>query len=84
VVATLDILAAVTLEQGKLADADSFFEKALSIRGETLGPEHPEVAASLESYAALLRKANRQEKAAELEARARSTHTKHAEQPTKQ
>ena len=84
VVATLDILAGVTLEQGKFADADTFFEEALSIRRETLGADHREVASALETYASLLRKAKRLEKAEELEAKAHSIRTNSAGQSPKQ
>ena len=42
-----------------------------------LGPEHPHLATSLENYAALLRKTDRAEKAAELEARAKAIRAKY-------
>ena len=38
--------------------------------GKTLGPEHPDVAASLANYASLLRAIRRYAEAAKLEARA--------------
>ena len=53
---------------------------ALAIREKTLGPEHPEVAQSLENYSALLRKTGRGEKAEKLEARAKAIRAKHARQ----
>ncbi len=43
----------------------------------TLGPEHPNVAQSLENYAALLRKTGRADEAAEMEARAKAIRAKY-------
>jgi hypothetical protein len=42
----------------------------LAILGKALGPDHTTVAARLESYAALLREAEREDEAEEMEARA--------------
>ena len=50
----------------------------LGIHERALGPEHPDVAASLENYVLLLRTVGRLEEAASLEARARVIWTKHA------
>jgi hypothetical protein len=44
-------------------------EHALAIKEEALGPEYPNVAISLENYAALLRKTGRAPEAAEMGAR---------------
>lgn len=41
------------------------------MRERTLGPEHPDVAAALASYAVLLRKTNRQAETEAMEARAK-------------
>ena len=45
-------------------------------REKALGPEHPNVAASLENYAALLRETGRADEAAEMEARAKAIRAK--------
>ncbi len=55
-------------------------KRALAIREEALGPEHPHVAQSLENYAALLRETGRGAEAAKREARAEAIRTRHAEQ----
>ncbi len=47
---------------------------------EGLGPDHPEVATSLENYAALLREAGRTVDADKMEARAEAIRARHAEQ----
>ena len=46
-------------------------KRALAIREKALGPEHPEVAQSLENYSALLHKTGRGDDEATLEARAK-------------
>ena len=46
--------------------------RALAIREKVLDPEHPDVAQSLENYAALLRKTGRGNEAAWIEARAKA------------
>ncbi len=55
-------------------------KRALAIREEALGPEHPHVAQSLENYAALLRETGRDAEATKMEARAEAIRAKHAEQ----
>ncbi len=51
---------------------------------KTLGLEHPGVARSLENYARLLRKTNREADATRMEARAKAIRAKHASvNPTK-
>ncbi len=45
-------------------------QQVLSIREPTLGKEHPDVAKTLESYIALLRRVYRESEADELETRA--------------
>ena len=45
-----------------------------------LGPEHPDVAQSLENYSALMRKTGRSDEAAALEARAKAIRAKHAKE----
>ena len=46
---------------------------------KALGPEHPHVATSLENYAKLLRKTERDAEAEELEARGKAIRARHAE-----
>ncbi len=43
----------------------------MTIREKTLDPEHPDLATSLENYAALLRQTARADEAEEMEARAK-------------
>ncbi len=70
--------------QGKYAEAEPLYKRSLAIREKTLGSEHPQVATSLENYAALLRKTGRGGEAAKLEARAKAIRAKHAkENPAK-
>ncbi len=57
--------------QGKYAEAEPLYKRALAIFEKPLGPEHSDVAQSLENYAALLRKTGRTTDAAKMEARAR-------------
>ncbi len=59
-------------DQGKYAEAEPLVKRALAIFENALGPEHPDVAASLENYAALLRETGRSAEAAKLEARAKA------------
>ncbi len=54
--------------------------RALAMRQKALGPEHSHVAASLETYARLLRKTGRSDEAARMEARAKAIRARHAEQ----
>ena len=50
-----------------------------AIREKALGPDHPDVAKGLESYAVLLRETGRSEEAQEMEARAQAIRAKLAE-----
>ncbi len=58
--------------QGKYAEAEPLYIRSLAIREKALGVEHLNVAISLENYADLLRKTNRNDEAAKLEARAQA------------
>ena len=62
------------------AEAQPLYKRALAIREKALGPEHPDVAQSLENYSALLRKTGRSDEAAILEARAKAIRAKHAKE----
>ena len=53
--------------------------RALTIREKALGPDHPDVAESLENYAALLREVGREAEAAEMTARAEAIRAKRGE-----
>jgi tetratricopeptide (TPR) repeat protein len=64
--------------RGELEKAESLFERALAIRENALGVEHPDVATSLENYAFLLRDMGRPEEAERLEARARAIRANNA------
>ena len=64
--------------QSRYAEAESLYQRSLAIRQKALGPEHPRVATSLENYAALLRETDREDKAEEMEARAKAIRVKHA------
>ncbi len=80
----LNNLAALYGAQGRYAEAEPLYKRALAIVEKALGPEHPHVATSLENYAALLRATGRGEEAKKLEARAKAIRAKHArENPTK-
>ena len=68
----------------KYAEAESLLKRVLAIYEKALGPEHPDMAASLENYAALLRETGRSDEAAKMEARAEAIRAKHAkENPAK-
>lgn len=58
-------------KRGDYANAETQFELALEICEGNFGAQHPEVAAAMERYAAVLRKSNKTGQAVELEARAR-------------
>ncbi len=78
--ASLNNLALLYKAQGHYAEAEPLYKRSLAILDKALGPEHPNVAASLENYAALLRETEREHKAEEMEARAKAIRARHAEQ----
>jgi len=49
-------LAALYLAQGKYAEAEPLFQRALAVREKALGPEHPDTITVIENYAELLRR----------------------------
>ena len=69
---SLYCLAELYVGQGKLVQSESFSKRALKIRENVLGPDHPDVAASLNQYAKILRQKKFNYKAAQLEARAKN------------
>ena len=73
---SLHNLAGLYKAQGRYAEAESLYKRALAIFEHALGPEHPHVAASLENYAALLRETARADEAERMEARAKAIRAK--------
>ncbi len=67
----------LTGAQGRYAEAEPLFQRALAIDEKALGPEHPDVAQSLENYAALLRQTARADEAKRMEARAKAIRAKY-------
>jgi tetratricopeptide (TPR) repeat protein len=59
-------LALLYYAQGKYAAAEPLYQRALKIRQEALGPEHPSTIIVLNNYAALLRAMGREHEAAAL------------------
>jgi tetratricopeptide (TPR) repeat protein len=66
-------------KRGDYENAETQFGLSLEIYESNYGPAHPEVAAALERYAAVLRKANKTSQAVELESRAREIRSQSAE-----
>ena len=77
---SLNYLASLYQDQGNYAQAEPLYRRALAIAEKALGSEHPNVATTLENYAELLRKTNRDGEAANLEARAQAIRAKHAQE----
>lgn len=63
-------LGRLRFEQGRLEDAETLYQKALAMRENIHGPNHPDVAEVATAYAALLRRAGRSTEADQMEARA--------------
>ena len=62
--------------QGRHPEAEPLYQRSLAILEKALGPEHPDVATSLENYAALLRQTARADEAERMEARAKAIRAK--------
>ncbi len=73
---SLNNLAGLYQAQGKYAEAEPLYQRSLAIMEKALGPDHPDVATSLENYAALLRQTARADEAARVEARAKAIRAK--------
>jgi tetratricopeptide (TPR) repeat protein len=71
VATSLNNLALVYQAQGRYADAEPLYERALAIKEEALGPDHPEVAVTCENMAELYRQIGKEGKAEKSEERAR-------------
>ncbi len=67
---SLNNLALFYNSQGQYAQAEPLFKRSLAIMEEAFGPDHPDVAASLENMAALYLKTGREKAAKELDHRA--------------
>ncbi len=65
---------------GRYQEALPFAEEALRLGEREFGLDHPDVAQGLENYAALLRMTGRSAEATRMEARAKATQARHAEQ----
>ena len=52
---SLDLQAQLYRAEGRYADAEPLFKRSLAIREQALGPEHPDVAMSLNNLALLYR-----------------------------
>ncbi len=52
---SLNNLADLYQKQGRYADAEPLYKRALAIREKALGPNHPDVASSLNNLAELYR-----------------------------
>ncbi len=63
-------------DQSRFDEAEPLLKQAFAILKKVLGPEHLNVATSLENYAAVLRETEREDKAEELEARAKAIRAK--------
>jgi tetratricopeptide (TPR) repeat protein/transcriptional regulator with XRE-family HTH domain len=66
-------LATLYYLQDKYTDAEPFYQRAVIIREQSLGPGHPDLATTLAGYAKLLRRTGREDNAAALEGRAKTT-----------
>ncbi len=73
---SLNGLAKLYRVQGHYAEAEPLFKRSLAIWEGALGPDHPDVATSLENYAALLRQTARADEAARMEERAKAIRAK--------
>ncbi len=76
----LSNLAGLYQTQGRYAEAEPLYKRALAIEEKALGPEHPNVATSLENYAALLRETGRAAEADKMAARAKAIRMKRAKE----
>ncbi len=74
----LNNLAVLYDNQGRNQEAEPLYQRALAIREEALGPDHPSTATTRANYAAFLRATDRDAEAAALEARTRGIQKKAA------
>ncbi len=83
-ISTLYSSAAFYHEQRRHAQAEALYRELLQMQEARMGDRHPDVALTLERYAALLRDANRLEDARHLESRVQLIRTTHERQATPQ
>jgi tetratricopeptide (TPR) repeat protein len=72
----LDNYATLLRDEGKYAEAEPLYQRAVETWAKSRYPEHPDVAGTLTNYAALLRKLNRPAEADAMEARAAAIRAK--------
>ncbi len=68
---SLNNLAELYRAQGKYAEAEPLYKRALAIREKALGPEHPHVANILRNMAECYKKTGKKKEAKRLEERAK-------------
>lgn len=69
---SLNNLANCYRQQGKFADAEPVYQRAIDIKSRLSGPVSPDLVPILENYAKMLRAANRPAEADKMEAKARA------------
>ena len=75
-------LASYYQEQGEVGKAEFQYKRALTLKEQVSGPEHPDVAMILHNYAGLLREAHRYQEAENLSARANAILAKRSPVPS--
>ena len=75
-------LASYYQEQGEVGKAEFQYKRALTLKEQVSGPEHPDVALILHNYAGLLREAHRYQEAENLSARANAILAKRSPVPS--
>ena len=78
VLSSLHSLAVFYRERGEYEKAEFQYKRALVLKEQISGPNHPDVAIILRNYAALLREAERHSEAQNLSARAKAIQSKHS------
>ena len=73
---SLNNLAGLYDSQGKYAEAEPLYKRALKIAEKALGKDHPHVAFMLENMAKCYREMGKKNKAEKLEARAKEIRSK--------
>ena len=73
-----DAIVECSVAQGRYAEAEPLYKRALAIHEKALG-SNPQVAATLENYAVVLRRTGRGEWATMIELRAKAIRAKHAQ-----
>jgi len=76
VATSLNNLAGLYAEQGKYAESEPLYKRALEIREKALGPDHPNVATFLLNLAELYKNVRKEEEAKRLEERAKEIRSK--------